>query len=118
LVATADPGDRATLDSVARSLGAPVRAVMADPDSLTLAINSTLTLLSGRTVAVGEAPDAVALFDRVMKEAFLRRASDIHLEPEAIGLRIRLRIDGRLRTFMSGLEPAVGISLVSRVKVL
>ncbi len=59
----------------------------------------------------------VEQLDSVIDEAVDRRASDIHIEPEADRVRIRLRIDGRLiesRAFP--LDAAAGI--VSRVKVM
>ncbi len=119
LVATADPDDRGTLESIQRSLGANVQSALCDPESLQLAIDRVLTLIGGRAATGGgEAIDAVSLLDRIMREAFLRRASDIHIESEATGTRVRLRIDGRLRIFMTGLDPELGNSLLSRVKVL
>ncbi|HNQ21537.1 MAG TPA: GspE/PulE family protein [Phycisphaerae bacterium] len=56
-------------------------------------------------------------FDSIIDEAVDRRASDIHVEPEADRLRIRLRIDGRLleaRAYPLEVTP----TLVSRIKVL
>ncbi len=35
-----------------------------------------------------------ALVDQLLLQAFQRRASDIHIEPGADGMRVRLRIDG------------------------
>lgn len=55
--------------------------------------------------------------DSILDEAVDRRASDVHIEPEADRLRIRLRIDGRLIEARAyPLEAA--IPMVSRVKVL
>lgn len=60
-----------------------------------------------------EAPDAVGVVDEsekapiirmvnlVVKEAIRRRASDIHIEPEADGLRVRYRIDGALHDILN-----------------
>ncbi|MCC3750122.1 MAG: GspE/PulE family protein [Halorhodospira halophila] len=39
----------------------------------------------------------VRLVDRLLADAVRRRASDIHLQPEADRIRVRLRIDGLLR---------------------
>jgi type II secretory ATPase GspE/PulE/Tfp pilus assembly ATPase PilB-like protein len=61
--------------------------------------------------------DAVALCDELMHSAILRQASDIHIEPDKKGTRIRYRIDGVLRDL---LKPPAGIhaALVSRIKVI
>ncbi len=59
----------------------------------------------------------VEQLDSIIDEAVDRRASDIHIEPEADRLRVRMRIDGRMieaRAFP--LEAAPGMT--SRVKVL
>lgn len=39
---------------------------------------------------------AVNLVDAILKQATIHRASDIHVEPCATGLLIRVRIDGVL----------------------
>lgn len=123
IVATANPDDRQTLSTLQRIMGQPIKLALADPESLEAAIRRALAEAKPGTVPAAPAtqaapPDAVAVLDRIMKEAFLRRASDIHLEPQANQLRIRLRVDGRLQEYPAwrGLED--GASLVSRVKVL
>lgn len=119
-IATADPDDRQTLDAVERILGNQATAAMSDPDALKTAIDNTF--IDKRTTENVEpthaATDAVELFDRIMKEAFLRRASDIHLEPEEQGLRVRLRIDGKLQSYLVHLGAGLGTSLLTRIKVL
>ena len=122
LVATADPDDRATLEAVQRILGRPIRIGLSDPASLDEASERALKELFRRPggVTTGQPAliiDPVTLFDRIFKEAFLRRASDIHLEPQETGYRVRLRVDGWLQIFQGmGLEEGAGV--VSRVKVL
>lgn len=124
LLATADPDDRQTVTIFERLFGQPIRFALADPQTLESAIERALGVgTANDTAPAGLSPaaaamDAVALLDRILKEAYLRRASDVHLEPEAHGMRVRFRMDGRLQMFLSGLEPAVGASLLSRVKVL
>ncbi len=62
----------------------------------------------------------MALLDSIFKEAFLRRASDIHLMQDEAGLRVRLRIDGELQDYItdSAHDEAVANGLISRIKVL
>ncbi|MHC4222560.1 MAG: GspE/PulE family protein [Planctomycetota bacterium] len=119
-IATADPDDRQTLATVQRLLGGDLMVALSEPEALRAASLRTLVQL-GRALAE-EAEfgheDAIALLDHIMKEAYLRRASDVHLEPQEEGTRVRLRVDGCLVEFMRGLRPEEGLGLVSRVKVL
>jgi type II secretory ATPase GspE/PulE/Tfp pilus assembly ATPase PilB-like protein len=63
------------------------------------------------------APDARVLVDQLLADAVRREASDIHLEPTASGLEIRLRIDGLLETAATH-ERAIGQSMVTRLMVM
>ena len=59
----------------------------------------------------------VEQLDSIIDEAVDRRASDIHIEPEADRLRIRVRIDGRM--IESRAYPIDAMApMISRVKVL
>jgi len=119
VVVLGDPDDQQSLDVVHRVLGRPVQAAMAEPAVLERAIERALDHLQPAAAALTERRiDPVDLMDRIMKEAFLRRASDIHLEPIPEGLRVRLRIDGSLHEVMGGLSIEQRAALISRVKVL
>ena len=61
--------------------------------------------------------DARLLVDKLLDEAVKRRASDIHLEPTADGLEVRLRVDGLLDT-VDRVDVAVGRSMVTRLMVM
>ena len=66
--------------------------------------------------AADDAP-IVRLVAMVLSEAVRARASDIHIEPQSDGLRVRYRVDGVLREVMAipkGATPAV----VSRLKII
>jgi type IV pilus assembly protein PilB len=121
VLATADPQDHASVEAIERLIGRPVTVAMADPEALAAAIELAVADVPG-DAAEGPAPvhatDPISLLDRIFKEAFLRRASDIHLEPQPNGLRVRLRVDGRLQIYIPALNVEDGIGLVSRVKVL
>lgn len=59
----------------------------------------------------------ITLCNFLLVEAINRRASDIHVEPYSTSLRVRLRVDGRLRTILSPprrLAPAI----TARFKVM
>jgi type IV pilus assembly protein PilB len=122
LLVVADPGDRATIDSVQRLLGRALMPAMADLQLLQLKVAQALAgkggPAEGEAVPAGSEADPVALLDTIIREAYLNRASDIHLLTEASGLRVRLRVDGKLRDYPAGAGAPVAASLVSRVKVL
>ncbi len=116
-----DPNDRATVDSVLRLFGAKLPLVMAEPNVLRLMINRALPSSAATTDTEKEGEgevDLVALLDSIVREAYLSQASDIHFLTEEEGLRIRLRIDGRLRDHPIDADVSVAAGLISRVKVL
>jgi type IV pilus assembly protein PilB len=69
--------------------------------------------------AVGATDDApiVKLVNQVLGDAARLRASDIHIEMQRSGLRIRYRVDGLLRDVMTA-PKRLGPSIVSRVKIM
>ncbi len=113
VLATADPDDITTLDSARRALGRAVVAAVAEPRALDLAIRRALS-----DTAAAQPIDGVGLLDQVMSEGYASAASDIHLEPDADGYRIRIRIDGRLRDFSAAISTGLGQATISRIKVL
>ena len=66
--------------------------------------------------AIAQAP-VVRAIDLLIMQAIRDRASDIHLEPEEEGLRVRYRIDGILHDTLS-LPATVHPALVSRLKIM
>jgi type IV pilus assembly protein PilB len=64
-----------------------------------------------------EIAPAVHLCSRILLDAIAMRASDIHIEPGAREMRVRLRIDGVLRDHVQLPRWMCG-ALVSRVKIL
>lgn len=64
----------------------------------------------------GDAPIA-RLVQHIVAEALRRRASDIHLEPQAQRLRLRLRIDGVLQE-VDGPPKRLQAALISRLKLM
>jgi type IV pilus assembly protein PilB len=64
-----------------------------------------------------EAAPAVTAVDDIHERASSLRCSDIHIEPQDEGFRVRFRIDGSLRE-VATYGPALGTSVVSRVKIL
>lgn len=115
LVATADPDDAATLETLRRVLDAPLALAVADPGALHAAVRRHVRAPEG---VAAPAWDAVAFLDDLLRQAWLHRASDVHLDPQEDGLHVRLRVDGRLSPFGAVLGPEEAQQLLSRVKVL
>jgi type IV pilus assembly protein PilB len=59
----------------------------------------------------------VRLVNVILSDAVRARASDIHLQPELDGLRVRYRIDGLLRDVMT-VPRSAAPSITSRVKIV
>jgi general secretion pathway protein E/type IV pilus assembly protein PilB len=121
IMALADPLQRALVDQLEFQLGRAVGCALAAPAALTAAVEACYG--SGPTTAKAEAKDQgedaplIRLVNRLFADALKQRASDIHLEPHAGGLRVRLRIDGVLRT-VADQPPHLSAPLLSRLKVM
>lgn len=115
-----DPNDRASIDSIQRLFGSPIPLAMTDIKYISLLINRKVSVNPGQESVANQndETDLVNLLDEIIKEAYLNKASDIHLVVEEEGLRVRLRIDGKLRDYPVDADASVAAGLVSRVKVL
>ena len=118
LLVVSDPNDRGTIDAVLRLLGTKLPLVMADLQVLRLMIEHTLPSAASNHADTQDETDLVALLDAIIREAYLNQASDIHFVTEKEGLRVRLRVDGKLRDHPIDADASVAAGLVSRVKVL
>ena len=119
LVATDDPLDIVTLDSLSISIGCPIKQVLAREKSVLECIDRIYSPLESlpeilkfdkelEIVSVREAEESgsfeliqesqkqpvVQAVDLVINEAIQKRASDIHIEPTEDELLVRCRIDG------------------------
>lgn len=122
LLVTSDPDDRASVDTVRRVLNMPMEIGLGEPAILDMAISRAYAEMNNSlpTADTGEEVDLVVLLDSIFKEAYLRRSSDIHIMQDELGLRIRLRVDGKLQDFVTDnpMNEAVANGLISRIKVL
>lgn len=115
VIVLSDPTDQLGIDTVRRVLvGEELKLAVADPDALA----PLLSRFAPSDARDGASEDPVAIFDRLLRDAILRRASDIHVESEKEAVRIRLRVDGRMQAWGSALGKALGDGMISRVKVL
>lgn len=131
-VACADAKDVAALQAVERFVGRPVQAEPAEQQSLQRALtrifgtnrstrgeSAPVRIRVGdpRAAADPDSRDAVALCDELMYAAFVRQASDIHIDPGRETVQIRFRVDGVLENYRK-LPGEASVGVVSRLKVL
>lgn len=116
LLVLADPDDRLGLERIERLAGMSFQPALAEPRVLRQALLRSLRQTSAGPEA-GDG-DPVQLLDGIMKEVYLRRASDVHLEPLEEGMRIRLRVDGRMQDYGRLFSHAEEEALMNRIKVL
>ena len=68
---------------------------------------------------MAEEPSVIKLVNEILREAIDLRASDVHIESQASGLKIRYRIDGVLHT--QPMPPEIGrfqSAIISRLKIM
>jgi general secretion pathway protein E/type IV pilus assembly protein PilB len=145
VVATSDPFDLYALDELQTVTGLSVQPVLASPRELARLIKQhfgvggeTVTAMVEERGELGgvelleeiEADDSevakmaqeasvVRLVNEILVEAANERASDIHIEQEEHGLRIRYRIDGILQS--QALPPEINrfqTAIISRIKIM
>ena len=139
-VVSADPLNVMVMDSVARLVGMAVSPVFSPPSDIVDMVEvqyATLGLFeelkaqvdskhlglaaaggnAERLAQVAEDKDVVALTRQMLLVALRERASDIHLEPSAHTVRVRLRIDGELRDWQP-LSRSLAAPVVSRLKLM
>jgi type IV pilus assembly protein PilB len=137
-VALKNPFDLLAVDEIQEVTGMSVQMVLATPKSIATALERQHKGSSGiegliqrllkseiDSQSVSDADklrrmvgdDAVVkLVDHLIDEAMRARASDIHVEPQRDGLRVRIRVDGDLDTLYT-LPPGLHRAVVARIKV-
>ena len=118
-VAMADCGDVQTIEAIERMTGWKVEAHAADVQSLRAALLKVYGESSSRVRARLQEPqdDAVAEVDRLLRAAYMRHASDVHLDPVAGALKVRFRVDGELED-VANLPEGLKSQVASRLKVM
>ncbi len=100
-------------------LDQPFRFVLASPEDLKYAVEQALRLIKHDDfTGIQAVEDTVKFVDKMMREAFIWRASDIHVEPEEKHYRIRFRVDGILQVYQAGLSREAANTVLSRIKIL
>ena len=144
IVAMEDPEDIAAIDSIKRLTDLEPDIVVVGPSLLAKAMDQLygqiqkadqveeaiqrITVISGDEDSAEEVDlspekaseeDApiVKLVNLILQEAIKERATDIHIEPQARKVNVRIRIDGVLQIIMT--PPSTSLSgLVTRIKIL
>jgi len=123
VIAVDDPARRMFVDQLQFALGCDAACAIAAPAALSAALARAYgeaqaeAALGVRIAAEPEEAPVVRLVARLFQDALDARASDIHLEPMNGGLRVRLRVDGMLRTVAEHPLHLAG-PIVSRLKIL
>lgn len=136
-VALKNPFDLLAVDEIQEVTGMSVQVVLATPTALAAALSRMQKGASGIEALIqrlmkseidSQSVDAerlrrlvgddavIQLVDHLIDEAMRARASDIHLEPQRDGLRVRIRVDGDLDTLYT-LPAGLHRAVVARVKV-
>ncbi|MEE8311698.1 MAG: GspE/PulE family protein [Candidatus Binatia bacterium] len=71
----------------------------------------------GQPPAIASTSATVRALDRYLERAVAEGASDLHLEPHGAGLRVRIRVDGRLRA-LDPPPPSMTEQLLTRARLL
>jgi type II secretion system protein E len=144
VVATGDPFDVNALDELQSITGLVVQPVLASPREIARLIKThfgvggeTVTAMvqeratesvellqdteldESEVAKMAQEASVVRLVNEILVEAANERASDIHIEPEERGLRIRYRVDGILQT--QTLPPEISrfqAAIISRIKIM
>lgn len=132
-IAAADPLNILVVDDLTFLTGLEIKIVLMSKSDIERAIERVyirgefasqrrpevlpeLVPLPSATIASDESP-IVRLVDTLINQAIADHASDIHIEPQRDGLRIRYRIDGVLQE-LNQLDSDVHAGLITRLKVL
>lgn len=142
-IATTDPIDFYSLEEIKMITGMEYNAVVSTRSSILEHIGKIYSMQSVNSVledvnkeytegaeelneqlleeaASGERIDSapvVKLVNSIVENAYRAQASDIHIEPYATKMRVRIRIDGDLVELMQ-LSPQIHATVVARLKIL
>ncbi|WP_049723793.1 GspE/PulE family protein [Gilvimarinus polysaccharolyticus] len=139
LLGMADPTDIFGLDDIQRQVDKPLKPAVVREEDLLDVLDLVYTRASEIASLAGELDDelqesamdlaevadsvgdsdapVVKLLQKIFEEAIKARASDVHIEPDEVVLRIRNRIDGVLLEQVMN-EKRIATALVVRLKLM
>lgn len=88
-----------------------------ESDATPLDLDDTPTQNTGATQLIQEDAPTIKIVSTILRYAIDGKASDVHIEPQGSGVRVRYRVDGELHTSVV-LPYNTHRALVARVKVL
>ncbi|AUZ84444.1 GspE/PulE family protein [Methylophaga nitratireducenticrescens] len=112
-VVTDSPDNPALRNQLPRLMKLEVELCVTDPVTMEYLIHQYSGLQNSILMF-----DAVDQVNDLLNEAYLNRASDVHIEPLEDCYLARIRIDGRLQEHGRRYTHEEGISLISRIKVM
>ncbi len=137
-LAMADPTNEIAVKGIELFFGKPVRRVIVLPTDLDATLDRLLAepherdgkLLEFSSTAdielsdldrlresISDAP-VIRIVNALLARAVDERASDLHLEPTADALDVRLRVDGKLRLLQPSIAAYLRDPVISRVKLM
>jgi type IV pilus assembly protein PilB len=131
ILAMVDPGDVATIDDVRLITGMQVRPVAATRAAMSEAwevVFANRAQLEGEETApsvqtgpsdreVADYDTVISLVEKILVTAIRRKATDIHFEPAADRMVVRLRTDGVMHP-LTDVKGAIKHGVISRIKVM
>ena len=115
-IAVCNPGDGEVLDELRRATRLRVQPIAADRETIRGGLQNAYTQSVVERGYDDGAP-AIRAVDELIAHAIEVHASDVHIQPDAGALRIRLRIDGLLRD-STPIEETLSAAFLSRIKIL
>lgn len=132
-VATSDPLNYDALENLERNIATkPIKIFLAFSDDIKHIFQRLEIIKKTKTIALevkremnnegsksndSDSSAVMQLIRLIIKDGILRRASDLHIEPEQDGMSVRTRVDGLLQeTFVFDLD--IYTALASRIKLL
>lgn len=112
---TAAPAPAADAGAAGSAMGGDVRRIMAEAGAGRGSEDEETSDAEAEKMA--EQAPIIKLANAVIQQAIYDRASDIHVEPQARGVRVRYRIDGVLSEAMT-VPKNLQAPLISRLKIM
>ena len=139
VVAMSDPTNIHSLEDLMMISGYPVTPVVATEDEIQRVLNKLFAMseevsefleeagkesvevdLGDLELGVGASPDEapiIRLVSSVLQQAVADGASDVHIEPQAREVAVRMRVDGVLREVMT-IPPKLKSGVTARLKII
>jgi type II secretory ATPase GspE/PulE/Tfp pilus assembly ATPase PilB-like protein len=123
VIACVTAPDTGLMRQLERTLGGEVEYCLADSKAIDAAIRQIEPVLNPLLDVIENKNDEIEFnpvseVDEILDQAYLHRASDVHIEPIKEQTIIRLRVDGSLQEYSNRYSREQGNGLISRIKVL